>query len=67
MDSSWAVNPADDLFKQLETCRGPYRPDMIDDWAIDDQFDVEQTTERTPLSLPTPGPMVVQSRTWSLK
>ena len=27
----WAVNPADDMFRQLESCLGPYCPDMIDE------------------------------------
>ena len=30
--SPWAVNPADDMFRQLESSLGFYCPDMIDEW-----------------------------------
>ena len=32
IDSPSAINPADGMFKHLETCLGPYCPDMIDQW-----------------------------------
>ena len=44
MDSPWAVNSADDGFRQLDSCLGPYCLDMMDEWAMDDEFDAEKMT-----------------------
>ena len=46
--SPWDINPTDDLLKQLETCLGPYHPDMMDQWVIDDELDAEKTEEHVP-------------------
>ena len=32
MGSPWPVNPADDVYRQLDSCLGPYCPDMTDEW-----------------------------------
>ena len=67
IDSPCAINPAFDMFKQLETCLRPYYPDMTDQRVIDDEFDAEETAHHMPFFFPTLGPMVVKSETPSLK
>ena len=32
----------DDMYKQLESCLGPCCPDMVDEWAMDDEFDADE-------------------------
>ena len=51
-----AVNPADGIFRQLESYLGPHCPDMMDEWAMDDEFDAEEMAEQMP---PSPN-------TWSV-
>ena len=48
MGSPWAVNPADDMYRQLESCLGPYCPAMIDECAMDDEFNADEMSERMP-------------------
>ena len=49
IDSPRAINPANDLFQHVGTFFGPYCPDMIDLWVMDDVFDAEETAECMPL------------------
>ena len=46
--SLWAANPADDVYRELESYLGPYCPDMIDEWAMDDEIDANEMSEHMP-------------------
>ena len=40
-----AQAPAVDVFDHLETCSGPCRPDVADQWVIDEELDAEEVAK----------------------